>query len=150
MADPVIWAAIGTGLSAVATVGGGLAQAQGMKEQAKVAQYNARMSDLKAKQISAARREELNKVLSTTQAIAGASGIDLSSSTLLNLKRQTRQDSNAAENAEVLGERVRGVNFRTEASNLRRGATFVGVTSVVQGLGQAASGFGEYKAAKGP
>lgn len=117
----------------------GLFQAKSLKEEAKVAQYNARLSDIRAKQISAARREELNKVLSTTRAIAGSSGIDLSSSTLLNLKRQTRRDAYDAENAEVLGEKVRGVNFRTEARNKKAAAPFVAVTGVMRGLSKIGS-----------
>lgn len=147
--DPVTMAAFASVATAGSTILGGLGEAQGMKEQAKLAQYNARLSDLRATQISASRREELNQVLATTQAIAGSSGIDLSSSTLLNLKRQTRRDAQDAENAEVLGERVRGVNFRTQERDLKRGATLVGITSVVRGLGQAQSGLGDFAAASG-
>ena len=149
MADPATWALVASGVTAGAQVLGGLGEAKAMKEQAKLAQYNARMSDLRATQISAARKEELNQTLATTQAIAGSSGIDLSSSTLLTLKRKIRQDSRDAENAEVLGERVRGVGYRTQASNLRKGSTMVAVTGIMQGLGSAGSGFSEYGAAKG-
>ncbi|MHA7900769.1 MAG: hypothetical protein ACX94B_12970 [Henriciella sp.] len=142
-------ALVASGVTAGAQVLGGLGEAQAMKERAKLARYNARMSELRATQISATRKEELNKVLATTQTIAGSSGIDLSSSTLLTLKKKIRQDSRDQENAEVLGERVRGVGFRTEASNLRRGSTMVAVTGLIRGLGTAAGGYSEYKAATG-
>lgn len=132
MADPVTatFAAIAAGSS----LASGFSSASAMKSQAKEADYNARNMELQGKQMSAARRDQLNQSFAAIDAIRATRNVATGSPTDLAVRKDFRKRAYEAEDAEQLGVRVGVVGARTRSSELKRAAPF----AVIGGIGEAA------------
>lgn len=132
MADPVS-ATIAT-VAAVSSLASGASQAASLKSQAKEADYNARNMELQGKQMSAARREQLNQSFAAIDAIRASRNVASGSPTDLAVRKDLRKRSYEAEDAEQLGVRVGVLGMRTRAAEARRAAPF----AIISGIGDAA------------
>lgn len=139
--DPVTGLAIAavgsSALSGFSAIQGGRTEAARLKSQAKMQEYNAKIAELRGKQVSADRREELNSTLAAINTIRASRGVGMDSPNAAAIRKQTREQSQRAETREVLSERLGAVSARTEASQLRGAAPF----AVLSGFAKGASHF---------
>ena len=138
MADPVSWAAIGSSvLAGGMSIAEGMSQSSAMKSQAKAAEYEAKIANLRGVQKSASRKEELNQALGAIDTIRAGRGLSGGSATARAIRSDRRERSRYAENNEVLSERLVGMSKRNEAAGLRAGAKW----ATIKGFGKAAGHF---------
>lgn len=126
------------GFSAATSIVGGFAQSAAMKSEAKSLEFQAKAEKLRGKQISAARRAELNETLSAIDTLRVDRGLALDSVGGMNIRRANRKRSRTNENAEVLTSKFRETDLKTKAASRRRAAPF----AILAGFGQAASTVG--------
>lgn len=123
MGEPVSTTAlIVAGISAASSLAGGFAQASSLQSQAKEAEYNARNIELQGKQMSAARRVELNRSFAAIDAIRAGRNVASGSPTDFAIRSDLRRRSREAEGAENLGVRIAAVGQRTRADQARKAA----------------------------
>lgn len=134
-ADPIGWLAIGSSLvSGFSSIASGLNESAQMRSQAAAAEYNAQISDIRATQISADRKDELNAALGSINAIRSTRGVSLDSATGRAIRNDRRRRARDAENTEVLGERLNGMSLRNEASGLRRASKWAKISGFAKSL----------------
>lgn len=145
MCDPVTLLAAGTLTSAVSTMAGGIAQAGGMKYQAKLAEQNAALDRANAQDamkrgaIEEQRQYTRNaQRLGAQRAALAANGVEVEFGSAADLQEDTRRigQEDAAtvrENAirEVRGFEIRSWNQRAEAAAQRANATNTLITSAL-------------------
>lgn len=145
MADPFSWAAIGSSvISAGATIYSGMAQKSALEAQAGMARYEGQIAELRGKQISAEKRDELNRVLAAIDTMRVSRGTGLDSPTGVALRQANREQSDFARNASVLTERLNAVRAQTQAQSYAAAAPvamWTGFAQAVPKLTSAASSF---------
>lgn len=115
----------------LAPLAAGFSASEGLKAQAFEADYNARNMELQGKQLSATRREELNRSFAALDAIRAGRNTSTGSPTDLAIRRDLRRRTRAAEDAEQLGVRVGVYGQRLRAAEYRRAAPF----AMLKGVG---------------
>lgn len=128
-------------LQMVPAVGGlvqGLGQRAALKSEAKALEYQAKAEQLRGKQISAVRRQELNETLATIDSIRVSRGLSVDSPGSVNIRRQNRSVSQTNENAEVLSSKFREMDIKTQAAAKRRAAPFALLAGITNAAGSLA------------
>jgi len=140
MADPfTIAAGVTSAVSGAASIASGFSRRAALKSQAKSAEFEAQIAELRADQASADRRAELNDTIAAINTIRAARGVSGDSPNAAAIRAQARRESRRAESREVLGERLGAVSKRTETSSLRRAAPFAVIGGIAEGLPSFAS-----------
>lgn len=122
MADPIT-AGI-AGVAAISSLASGASASAALRSQGKQADYNARNLELQGKQLSAARRDQLNQSFAAIDAIRSTRNTGSSSPTALAINKGYRKRAYEAEQAEQLGVRIGAVNVRTQGAEAKRAAPF--------------------------
>lgn len=135
--------AVLTGVSAGASLIGGLQQRAALKSQAKAAEFQARAERLRGAQIAAIRRDEFNEAVAAIDTIRVERGLSLDSPGADAIRAQTKSAARLNEQTEVLSSRFRETDLRNEAAARRRAATAAligGVTSAGSTIASFAAG----------
>lgn len=132
---------IGAGLS----LASGFGQARALKTEAAQIERVREDEKVKAKQISAIRREETNQALATIDAVRAARGLSIDSGSGSNLRRVALSRARENENAEQLSSKNRQETLKTQAALKRRAAPF----AILSGVAGATSSLADlYKPVK--
>ena len=124
-----------TVLAVGAPIAAGIARSDALKSQAKAAEFEAKISRLRGKQISGQKRVELNRVIAAIDTIRSTRGVGIDSPTGQAIRGATRREAKFARNAAVLTETLNAVRAQTAAEGFRAAAPF----AVISGFAQSAS-----------
>lgn len=113
----------------------GFGQRAQARSAAKAAQYEARVAELRGKQVSANETQRLNEALSAIESIRAGRNVGADSATGAAIREDRRRKSAQQENVGVLSERMDAVSKRNRARALKA----AGDWAVVGGFGQALS-----------
>lgn len=126
-------------IAGAASIAGGVAKRSAYRSQAAAADFEARQYDLRAKQVSADRRKELNDALASLAVSASQRNVSSNSPTAAAIRAKTVQDSKDAEGREVLGEKNAAFSKRYEAAGHRRAGTYALIGGLAGGISSLAS-----------
>lgn len=121
----------------VANIVGGFGRAAARRSAARVAEYEAGITDIQADQNTARRKNELTSALASIEAITAQRNVDPDSPTGRAIRASRRRNAREALMQETLGFNLQKVSKRSEASANRRAAPF----EIVSGFGQASGDF---------
>lgn len=147
--DPVTLSAIAVATSvagAGASIYSGIQQGKALNQQADAARIEAEIAGIRGKQVSASKRDELNRVLAAIDTMRTSRGVGLDSPTGFAIRRKQREDSQFARNAAELSERLRQMQARTKAAGFSSAASLAPVQGFIQAapqLASAAKGIGD-------
>lgn len=127
-----------TGIAGTLLSGAG--ESAALKSEAKSLEYQAKAERLRGKQISAARRDDLNDTLATIDAIRASRGVSLDSPSAVAYRRHVVKTSQTNENVEVLSSKFRETDIKTQAAAKRRAAPFTLLAGISRSA-NLASGF---------
>ena len=133
----------GTVAQAGLSILSGFGQRAQMRSEAKAAQYEARVAELRGKQVSANETQRLNEALSAIESIRAGRNVGADSATGAAIREDRRRKSAQQENVGVLSERLDAVSKRNRARALKNAGDWAVVGGFGEALGtltQAASG----------
>jgi len=123
-----------------ASLASGAAKAVPYREEAKLAEYDARNMELQGKQMSAARRQQLNQTLSAIDVIRSGRNLGYRSQGDLILKDAVRDNLHQVETAEQLALGVQIAKRRLQGKQAKSRATWV----MVEEFANAAPSMGSF------
>lgn len=126
---------------AAGSIIGGLGQRAALKTEARHLEFQAKAERLRGKQISAARRDDLNETLAAIDSIRTSRGLEADSIGSLAIRREQRQNARTNENAEVLSSKFRETDLKASAASRRRAAPFAVLSGVANAGSIIASAF---------
>lgn len=129
--------AAGDIVAGVGNIVGGFGRAAQRRSAARVAEYEAKMTGIRADQARGARTEQLNSALSSIEAIQASRNVNPDSPTGRAIRASRRRGKRQAVIQEQLGFTLQKVSKRSEAQAQRDAAPF----EIVSGFSNAAGDF---------
>lgn len=129
--------AAGDIVAGVANIAGGFGRAAARRSAAKVAEYEAGITEIQANQNTARRRNELTSALASIEAIQAQRNVNPDSPTGRAIRASRRRTAREALVQEQLGFALQKTSKRSEAAANRRAAPF----EIIGGFGRAGSNF---------
>lgn len=130
--------------AAGASIYSGIQQSKGLNQQADAAWLEGKIAGIRGKQQSAAKRDELNRVLSAIDTMRVSRGVGLDSPTSFAIRGAERERAKYAINAAQLGTRLEQLQARTKQQGLESAASSAvigGFAQALPSLASAAAGF---------
>ena len=126
-------------VAAVGSIAGGFGQAAALKSEAKGLEFQAKAERLRGKQISEARRSELNETLAAIDSIRVDRGLNIDSLGGMAIRARQRKIARNNENNEVLSSKLRETDLKSQAAAKRRAAPFAIIGGFASAAGSLAS-----------
>lgn len=136
-------------LAAAGTIYSGLQQKKALEAQAGFAEYEGQIAALRGKQISAEKRDELNRVLAAIDTMRVNRGTGLDSPTGVALRKGQRERASFARNAATLSEQFRQVKANADKQGYLSAASLAPVTGFIQAVPFLTSAASDFASAAG-
>lgn len=125
--------------SAAASIYSGIQQGKAYEQQADAARIEGEIAGIRGKQMSAAKRDELNRVLSAIDTMRVSRGVGLDSPTSFAIRAAERERAKYAISAQQLGTRLEQFRAQTQARGLEQAASLAPLSGFVQAAPSLAS-----------
>lgn len=140
-----------TGLGAVSGVVGAFQQSNALKQQAKMADVQARISNTQAVEKSNQIQRQLSRDLASANAAFGARGVALGrGGTPENVAKQSRYNASKDIDATLFGGRMESLKYQQDAANLKSKARSTKTFGVMQGIFRGARMAGSFVPSSSP
>lgn len=126
-------------ISGAASIYSGVQQSQAYDAQSQAAVIEGKIAGIRGKQISASKREELNRVLAAIDTMRVSRGVGLDSPTSLAIRSAERERAKYALNAAQLGTQLEQFRAQTQAAGYRSAATLAPIAGFIQAAPSLAS-----------
>jgi len=135
--------------SAGASIYSGIQQSKAYDAQSQAARIEGEIAGIRGKQISAQKRDELNRVLASIDTMRVSRGVGLDSPTSFAIRQNERERSRYARGAADLGTRLEQFRSNTAARGYSQAANSAYVGGFLNALPQLVSAAGDFSSAIG-
>ncbi len=118
------------------SIASGIEKAKGLKRQGYQLEYQAKIENLRGKQVSVQHREQLNEALGTIDVISASRGLSGASVGQSARRRANQKAADRNELTDVLSSNLRREELKSSAASKRRASPFAAIGGTIRGLGQ--------------